>query len=316
MDNWTPTQRSLARTLLGVGEDLKVVEARPTFDPGIRNELTDTIEEALRPVAERYTKERPLWINKRKLNSVMKCEGLHLAELNGTYVPSPATLRGRVAHEATLLLAESPALSPTEAIDHSLAKFASKTGEDAAYLNQAPLAELAQLRALARGDAVSFLANFPILPTAWWSFEYPVKKTLCEGRVVVSARYDFVMGRPDGRAARRLIVDMKTGSPWPMEHRADLLLYALLETLVSGVPPFRVASFYTEAADIDQDDITVEKLQVAARRLSDGVIAIAEVEHDLRPPILRGNGACNYCPVSEECIEGISFLETRHQESG
>lgn len=307
MENWTPTQKQVARNLLGVDENGNVVEERPTFDPGLGQELRDELESAVDDASSSFT-DYPLFINKRVVASAHKCEGLYAADQSSTYVPSPPLLRGRISHEATQLVAESQDLLPQVAVTYVIDKYSSGDTKDGDYLRNAPTSELAELRALAKGDVVSFFTNFPLLAKAWTTFEYPANTTLCRGRIKLSTRYDLVMGKPSGTTARRLIVDLKTGGEWPTEHRADLHFYALVETLVSGVPPFRVASFYTASGRADQDDITEESLRIAARRLSDAINKVAPIKAGEHDPVLTPGPHCRFCAAIDDCKDGQSYM--------
>ena len=309
MENWTPQQWVLARELLGLDEEGKVQEVRPTFPGTLGPDLFRELEESLVEAAEGYSSDLPLWLNKRHLANVFKCEGLYSAETSmDAYVPSPATLRGRISHEATRFMASSPGLSPLDAISRAIDNFTDKPGKDADYLANAPAGDIAELRALANGDSVSFFSTFPLLPKALPSFEHPARVKLLEGRIVLNARYDLVMGRPVGNTARRLLVDLKTGREWTQEHRADLYFYALVETLVTGVPPFRVASFYMDSARADQVDIDEDILRSALRRTIDGVNKIAALSGDWMEAKHQAGSWCKYCPASDDCVEGQALL--------
>lgn len=310
MTSWTPQQSALAHDLLGLNEAFKLREARPTFSETLGPEFVEELEIALAQEAEGYSSEEPLWMSKRHLANIFKCEGLYSAEQSmDAYTPSPATLRGRISHEATRLIASSPALSKEEAIDHAIASYSERQGKDADYLSQAPAAELAELRALSNGDVVAFFSTFPLdFPGSWFSFEHPARVKLCEGRIVLNARYDLAIGRPRDNTARRLLVDLKTGREWTQEHRADLYFYALVETLVTGVPPFRVASFYMDSARVDQVDIDEDILRSALRRTIDGVNKIASLTGDWMDASHQAGPWCKFCPVSDECTEGQELL--------
>jgi hypothetical protein len=59
------------------------------------------------------------------------------------------------------------------------------------------------------------------------------------------------------------------------EHRADVHYYALLETLRSGAPPFRVATYYCSTGEIDAEEVTEEVLIASVQRTLDALERIA-----------------------------------------
>src|SRR5436305_583722 len=78
-----------------------------------------------------------------------------------------------------------------------------------------------------------------------------------------------------------LVVDFKSGRAYP-HHIDDLRYYALLETFRSGVPPFRVASYYLDAGTWVGEDISEELLAITMRRVIDGVIKLAALRTNER----------------------------------
>jgi hypothetical protein len=130
--------------------------------------------------------------------------------------------------------------------------------------------------------------------------EAPVRVDLCDGRIVLQAKADLVLGRARGTEARVLIVDFKTGRRYP-SHVDDLRLYALLETIRSGVPPFRVASYYLDSATFHAQDVDLDLLDAAVARTIAGVSKVAELELDERPPTLVPGPACGWCALRATC---------------
>ena len=90
----------------------------------------------------------------------------------------------------------------------------------------------AELRGLAVDQVTAFTECFPRSRPAWRPrTEAQVRTELLGGRIVLSGKVDLSLGRP----GEKVIIDLKTGMPRP-QHREDLRFYALLETLVIGVP--------------------------------------------------------------------------------
>ncbi|HEY3485730.1 MAG TPA: hypothetical protein VGK49_10120, partial [Ilumatobacteraceae bacterium] len=88
----------------------------------------------------------------------------------------------------------------------------------------------------------------------------------------------------------------------------DLRYYALLETLVTRVPPRRLASYYLDAGDPHVEDVTEAVLRSAARRTVDGVRALVDLTTARRQPVKRGGAHCRWCPLTETCREGRTYL--------
>ena len=103
------------------------------------------------------------------------------------------------------------------------------------------------------------------------------------------------------------VIDLKTGGANPV-HRDDLRFYALVETLRSGVPPRKVASFYLDAGEPVVEDVTERSLMTASRRMLDGVHAEIELQVEGREPVKRPGTSCRWCPLAPECAEGQAYL--------
>ena len=80
-----------------------------------------------------------------------------------------------------------------------------------------------------------------------------------------------------------MIIDLKTGRP-AHRHREDLRFYALVETLRTGVPPRKLASFYLDVGQPVIEDVTPAVLRTAVRRTLDGVNALIELTIERRDP--------------------------------
>jgi hypothetical protein len=106
-----------------------------------------------------------------------------------------------------------------------------------------------------------------------------------------------------------LIVDLKTGWSYP-HHFDDLRFYALLQTLKTGVPPYRVASYYLDSATFHHEDVTPATLEIAAGRAVDGVRKIARLLEDGSEAAINPGPACRWCRLRDDC-EGPGQLPDR-----
>ena len=70
----------------------------------------------------------------------------------------------------------------------------------------------------------------------------------------------------------------------------------------TGVPPFRVASYYLDSCSFRAEDVTVELLlTTAVGRVVEGVRRMVELHLKQREPTLTPGPACGWCPRREAC---------------
>jgi CRISPR/Cas system-associated exonuclease Cas4 (RecB family) len=125
----------------------------------------------------------------------------------------------------------------------------------------------------------------------------------------MSGKVDLVIGRPSGDESRKVIVDLKTGRFSP-RHRDDLRFYALVETLRTGVPPRKVASYYLDVGEPDVEDVTEGVLRTAVRRTLDGIDALIALTVEQRTPVKRPGTSCRWCALLDDCDEGTAHLHS------
>ena len=113
--------------------------------------------------------------------------------------------------------------------------------------------------------------------------------------------------------ARRKIVAHTTGAAYP-SHVDDLRLYALLEAIRSGVPPWRVATYYLDSATFRVEDVTEDLLHQACDRVIDGVGRIIELQLQRRPAKEVPNPACRWCPARATCDGARLWAEIRDEQ--
>jgi len=85
---------------------------------------------------------------------------------------------------------------------------------------------------------------------------------LAGGRVVLRAVADLVLGDPSDGQASVCLVDVRTGDPHPA-HPKERRFLALLETVRSGAPPFRAATYYPALGELVVDDVDDRLLATA-----------------------------------------------------
>jgi hypothetical protein len=292
-----PTQQRVVDDLLALGGP------RPMFAEGLHLALLSILEDGLSEIAERLD-PLDLHVNKTALNQVLACEAHHVAEAAVPFEWTVATVRGVLAHKAIELAVFAPeGTPPLEVVDDVIERLA-EDGDDRSprdFLRAATAVEIAELRAGASQIVTGFEASFPPLDKSWRPrLEAPCRVELCAGRIVLRAKVDLALGRALGTEARVLIVDVKTGRPWP-GHLDDLRFYALCETVRTGVPPFRVATYYLDSGTWQPEDVTVELLERTADRVVSGVTRLAELRLREREPVRTPGPTCGFCRERAEC---------------
>jgi PD-(D/E)XK nuclease superfamily len=288
----TPAQRRTLEHLIGLGSPPRV---RPDLAERVRRSLEDRLAEA----GVRRGSRDPLWLGKHRLNDRQRCEGLFQAGLNREgprFEHSPATASGRLFHKAIELdVATERAFDPITVSERAALSAADQEVSFGRYWNA--------LDGFARGDLMAdagrhlalFRDSFPPLVRRWAPQpELYLKVVLSGGRVILSGTPDLVLGR-----SRRLAIDFKSGLAWP-EHPEDMRFYALLLLLRTGVPPYRVATFFLDSGEWQAEDVSEQTL----KRASDRVVAAARTAVELasgRAPNLMPGRYCPRCPRLSGC---------------
>lgn len=294
----TPAQERTLALLRRGDEEVEFSEAFVT-------ELRDEADNAMAHFFERLG-DNTLFITKHTLSSVHGCEAHHLAPDDFEWTPARA--KGQVAHKAIQqLLNWRGDPTPRDLVDDALARLADEERDFGRWIAALSPGDEADLRGQAVERVNKFIETFPPLdrrsnPATEAAAQWPL-----DAPILLRSRADLVVGRPSGRASRKLIIDLKTGRVSP-RHREDLRFYALVETLVRDVPPRRLATFYLDAAQPMVEDVSEGLLRSALRRTLDGIHALIELTIEGRPPEKRVGVSCRWCPLAGECAEGKAYL--------
>jgi hypothetical protein len=311
-DHLNPAQRRVVDDLMALGQE------RPRFLPAVAADLRAELEADLLPLVEDRPDDDPLWVTKGALAQVHACEAHHTATSAEPFAWNPGNARGTVAHRAVELSVSArgdPA--PLDLVDHAIDSLGQdeRRSSPRPWLLGASAVELADLRAGANDVVAKFRECWPPLPPAWSPrAETAIGTDLCEGRVVLRGKVDLLLGRAAGDTARVLVVDLKTGRPHS-SHLDELRFYALVQTLRVGVPPFRVASYYLDTATFHHEDVSVDTLAIAARRTSDGVRKLVELQAG-RPPTVTPGPQCGWCRLAGDCEGAASWEHSRSATGG
>ncbi|MEO8363097.1 MAG: PD-(D/E)XK nuclease family protein [Ilumatobacteraceae bacterium] len=270
----------------------------------IRTRLHDD----LRDLAERVTPETAVWVTKHKLTTVHGCETNYLASLD-SFEWSVANVKGTVLHKAVELgLNWRGEIVPSDVVDEALAQLADdERGGAGPFIEQLTPAERAQLRSSTVDLFTKFDECFPPLKASWRPvLESSARYEMFDRRINLSTRADLTLGTPGAK----VIIDLKTGRYVP-SHREELRFYALVEAMRSGQAPRRLATYSLVTARADVEEVTEGVLQAAARKTVDGIRLIVELEREGRTPSFRPGAACYWCPLMDDCAEGIAYKERR-----
>lgn len=264
----------------------------------------------LQIVADKVTPETAIWVTKHNLTKVHGCEAHHMATLT-TFEWTIANVKGTVLHKAVELSRNwRGEIIPSDVVDEALAQLADDERASAGpFIEQLTPAERAQLRSSSVDLFTKFDECFPPLKPAWRPvLESSARYEMFDRRINLSTRADLTLGSPGAK----VIIDLKSGRFVP-SHREELRFYALVEAMRSGQAPRRLATYSLVTARADVEKVTEGVLQSAARKTIDGIRLIVELERDGRQPRVRPGSPCYWCPLMDDCAEGIAY-KTRRED--
>jgi len=130
----------------------------------------------------------------------------------------------------------------------------------------------ASLRAFARARASAISAQWRPVPATWLPRTGErLSVPLGGGAVMLRATADLVLGRPPDSAASICLVRLHDERRGPLDARQARRALAIAETLRSGTPPWRVATYDPGAGRLDCDEVTNELLADAVRDVLDAL---------------------------------------------
>ncbi len=280
---------------------------RPRVDPALGGGLREWLEDSLAEhVAELPASVSSVRVNKQSLSQVLLCEAHYLAQKGAIGVQSVEMLLGTLvdalfrvhitagsgAYAANPLEAALLVLEAEGDRDDVVGALKELGGDGTRRLSE-------QLRA--HMEHVG--ADWSPLPSSWLPrTQEKVEIPLAGGRVLLTGVFDLLLGAPAAERASECILELKSGRR-RLDHRLDLQFYALIETLRSGAPPFRVATYYSSTGELDTEDIFEEMLLASLRRTLDGTIRLCRLvsgEEARRTP----NPLCAWCAGLDECGPG------------
>ena len=290
-------------------------EDRTVFPSSLRAELYHRLEKETVEVADALTSD--LWVAKRQLQAVNSCETLYMAQTQEEFRYSVPTSRGQIFHKAVELSVHLPSiLSPSELVGHAFNSLSARDDSLSHFLTESDAVTAAEIRSECVSLLTTFQETFPPLRSAWRpTTEASRRVSFHRNKIILAGRFDLTLGMPTDRTADRVIIELKTGKP-SIQHADDQRYYALLETLVTGVPPLLLASFYVDAGRVVTENVDEALLESTLRRTIAGVKRLGSLRlEDVQPKKLPGP-PCRWCPVSNECAEGSEWLKESTETNG
>jgi hypothetical protein len=233
---------------------------RPRFDPGLAGGLRAWLEDAAAElVARRGEDAPPLFLGPRLLwnESVAAADPVETAT-----EPYPAEwvrsclLRALFAQVVTTGQVGDPLGDGLDALRVDPDRSAM-----ARHVDELPEEARAALAASLHVHIENLMNLTPRFAAGWLPRTHDrVAIPLAGGRVVLNGVFDLLVGAPVPGRATLCALGLTTGGRWA-QARTALHYLALLETLRSGTPPFRLALLHSAAGRYGVEDVLEEHLR-------------------------------------------------------
>jgi hypothetical protein len=251
----------------------------------------------------------PIWLGKHRLNDRDRCEGLFQAGMlreGPGFEHSARTAVGTLFHKAIEIdVATERGFDPQTVTERAAGRLSQGEDSFARFWTGLDGLDRADIVSDAGRQLALFRDSFPPLRRRWAPQpELGLKVILAGGAVLLSGAPDLVVGR-----TRRLVFDFKTGGAWP-EHPEDMRFYALLVLLRTGVPPYRVATFFLDSGEWQAEDVDEAMLARAADRVAESARAVGEFRAG-RMPLLTPGVYCGWCPRRSSCPAAAGWFSER-----
>ncbi len=293
-----PEGADLLRRLRGPGT------SRPAVDPGLAGGLRDWLEDGLAEVAAEVAPGGvPVRVTKEALTGVLTCEAHLVARRVAPRVISEELARGSLVDALFRQWVTTGRLEDPWSDALGAVGVGGDTDGIAAFVETLPAERRQALAEEIAEHASGIVARWPV-PSPMWlpRTQERVVVPLVGGRVVMSGVVDLAFGGPAGERASVCVVELKSGRR-RIEHRGDLHFYALLETLRSGAPPFRIATYYTRTGELDVEAVSEDVLLSALQRVLAGAVRLCRLAAG-NEPARSPNGLCAWCTDLPQCEPG------------
>jgi hypothetical protein len=268
---WTATARPATRGVTDGGTpggaadvlaQLRAVGApRPRYDPGLAGGLRAWLEDAAWSVtSSREDREPPLVLGPRRILGTPQGSW----RLDGS-MPPDRERRGTNRLTRELVHALFRHLVTTGSIGDPLADAVDALAASGADDVVQKVRALSPTARVALGDSLVLHARHlralvPRFAPSWLPrTDDRVAIPLAGGRVVLRGVFDLLVGTPRHDSASLCALGVSTGGPW-VHGRRTLHYLAMLETLRSGTPPFRLALVQSDSGRFVVEDVSEEHL--------------------------------------------------------
>lgn len=283
---------------------------RPGVDPGLAGGLREWLEDELaEAVAALPGEAAPVRVTKEAVNRVLSCEAHLLAAQEAARALTPELARGCMVDAVFRQWVTTGVLD--DPFSDAMSALA-VDGEAEGMVAYVDAMDAESRRALADevdAHAARITESWPVPSPSWMArTQERLVVPLAGARVVLSGVIDLALGAPSAGQASVCIVEAKSGRR-RVEHRGDLHLYALLETLRSGAPPFRVATYYSATGELDVEAVGRDVLLGALHRVLPATVRLCRLAAGAAPE-RTPNPLCGHCAALARCGPGRRRVES------
>ena len=285
-------------------------DERPAVDPGLAGGLRDWLENELTgAVAGLCTEAPPVRVKKETVNQVLVCEAHAHSPASASRTVTFDLARGVLVDVlfrqwVTVGRIADPWEDAISAVECD--------GDDAivGFVEGLEPEGRGRLADEVREHAAGITSAWPVSSPAWLArTQERMAVPLSGGRIVLSGVVDLAFGAPCGGEASVCLVELKSGVR-RLEHRGDLHYYALLETLRSGAPPFRIATYYSASGELDAEQVGEDVLLGALHRTLAATQRLCRLAAGAEPA-RTPNPLCAWCAELPRCGPGQKRAQSR-----
>jgi hypothetical protein len=249
------------------------VGRRPRVDPGLAGGLRAWLEDGVAVVAAGISDpRRPLVVTSRDMSQFKGKEA-------STDRPSMTIEMARGAIVHTLFRQLLTVGHVGRPLDDALDAFDvdQRRGDVAAFVRNLKNEERRLLAEEVAAHTAQMRRHFPALAAGWFPRTNDrIAVPLAGARVLLADNLDLLVGAPSAGAATVCLVDVASGQP-SAHHRSKRHFQGLVETLRSGAPPFRTATYFSATGEMEVEDVTDDQLAASVQRVLDVISQIGGV---------------------------------------
>jgi len=284
-------------------------DVRPAVDPGLAGGLRDWFEDALGAAGGFPAQAPVVRVTKEAVNQVLVCEAHALSRAVMSRAVTVELARGVLVDAlfrqwVTLGDIGEPWVDAVAAVECA--------GDEAVvrFISDLDTQGRDRLADEVREHAARIASVWPVSSPAWLArTQERLEVPLGGGRLVLSGVVDLAFGAPCAGRASVCLVELKSGVR-RLEHRGDLHYYALLETLRSGAPPFRIATYYSSTGELDAEQVGEDVLLGAMQRTLAGSERLCRLAAGAEPA-RTANPLCAWCAELPGCGPGQGRARSR-----